>query len=82
LPSLAYMALRETNGAAVKAIREALGIPQGILARDVVVSQGYLSNIEAGRKQPDPAVARRIADRLGVPLDAVTYPVVDVAVSA
>jgi transcriptional regulator with XRE-family HTH domain len=69
------MAIRETNGAAVKAMREALGVPQGVLARDVTVSQGYLSNIEAGRKQPDPAVTRRIADRLGVPLDAITYPV-------
>lgn len=69
------MAQRETNGAAVKAIREALGVPQGILARDVIVSQGYLSNIEAGRKQPDPAVVRRIADRLGISVDAITYPV-------
>ncbi len=78
LPSLSYVAIRETNGAAVKAIREALGVPQGVLAREVTVSQGYLSNIEAGRKQPDPAVARRIADRLGVPLDAITYPVASV----
>lgn len=70
------MAQRGTNGAAVKAIREALGVPQGVLARDVIVSQGYLSNIEAGRKQPDPAVVRRIADRLGVTVDAITYPVV------
>ncbi len=77
MPSLAYMALRETNGAGVKALREALGIPQGVLARDVVVSQGYLSNIEAGRKQPDPAVTKRIATRLGVSLDAITYPVAE-----
>jgi transcriptional regulator with XRE-family HTH domain len=69
------MAHREINGATVKALREALGIPQGVLARDAVISQGYLSNIEAGRKQPDAAVTRRIATRLGVVIDAVTYPV-------
>lgn len=66
---------RKTNGAAVKGLREALGIRQGIFARDVGVSAGYLSNIEAGRKQPDAAVTKRMADRLGVTVDAITYPV-------
>lgn len=66
---------RKLNGSAVRALREALGIKHGHFARDTEVSTGYLSNIEAGRKQPDPAVARRFATRLGVPLDAITYPV-------
>jgi transcriptional regulator with XRE-family HTH domain len=80
VPSVAYLLrmpdarLRSTNGAAVRALREALGIKHGHFARDVEVSTGYLSNIEAGRKQPDPAVTKRIATRLGVPLDAITYP--------
>lgn len=65
---------RKLNGATVRALREALGIKHGHFARDTEVSTGYLSNIEAGRKQPDPAVARRFATRLGVPLDAITYP--------
>lgn len=82
LPSMPYMADRKVNGAAVRALREALGVPHGILARDVEISAGYLSNIEAGRKQPTPAVARRIADRLGVALDAITYPCQPDAVAA
>lgn len=50
-------------------------MPQGKLAERVGVSHGFLSNVEAGRKQPSAAVARRLADQLGVPLDAITYPV-------
>ena len=69
------MALRHINGATVRALRDALGIRHADFARDIVVSTGYLSNIEAGRRQPDPAVVKRIANRLGVSLDAVTYPV-------
>lgn len=69
-------ATRHLNGSTVRALRESLGIKHGIFARDVLVSAGYLSNIEAGRKQPDPAVVRRMATRLGVPIDAITYPVV------
>lgn len=68
-------ATRRLNGPTVRALREALGIKHGAFATDVLVSAGYLSNIEAGRKQPDPAVTRRIADRLGVSVDAITYPV-------
>jgi transcriptional regulator with XRE-family HTH domain len=75
---------RKLNGATVRAMRELLGVKHGHFARDTEVSTGYLSNIEAGRKQPDPAVARRFAARLGVPLDAITYPVPgdDVALEA
>lgn len=67
------MPKRFLNGATVRALRESLGIKHGVFARDVLVSTGYLSNIEAGRKQPDPAVVRRIATRLGVEIDAITY---------
>lgn len=65
---------RHLNGIAVRELRLALGIKHGHFARDVRVSTGYLSNIEAGRKQPAPDVVRRIADRLGVSVDAITYP--------
>lgn len=71
------MASRLLNGETVKEMRKALGIPQAEFARDVIVSAGYLCNIEAGRKQPDAPVVRRIADRLGVSLDAITYPVAE-----
>lgn len=68
------MSRRLVNGPAVRALREAVGVKHGILAIDCDISPGYLTNIEKGIKQPSPAVARRIADRLGVPLDAITYP--------
>ena len=69
------MTYRLTNGATVRAMREALGIRHGVFAVDCLISPGYLTNIEAGRKQPSPVVARRLAQRLGVELDAITYPI-------
>lgn len=69
------MSTRRVNGASVRALRESIGIRHSDFAIRVQVSAGYLTNIEAGRKQPAPDVARRIADQLGVPLDAITYPV-------
>jgi transcriptional regulator with XRE-family HTH domain len=69
------MSIRATNGAAVKALREALGKNQGGLAAQAGISASYLANIEAGRKRPPLATARRLADVLGVPVDAITYPV-------
>lgn len=74
LPTVLPMTARLTNGTAVRALREALGVKHGKFAVDCLISPGYLTNIEAGRKQPAPDVTRRIADRLGVELDAITYP--------
>jgi len=67
------MSKRQINGTAVRAMRELLGVKHGVFAIDCDISPGYLTNIEAGRKQPAPSVQRAIADRLGVPLDAITY---------
>lgn len=69
------MATRNVNGASVKAIREALGHRGGEFATKCSISHAYLSNVEAGRKQPSVAVMRTIAEKLGVPLAAITYPV-------
>lgn len=64
---------RRVHGPAVRAIREALGIKHGEFAIRCDMSPGYLTNIEAGRKQPSPDAAQRIAKQLGVPLDAIAY---------
>lgn len=72
---------RRANPASIRALREALGIRISDLARDVEISVAYACNIEAGRKEPSPAVVRRIADRLGVPLDAITSPSTKVPVA-
>lgn len=71
------MATRNVNGASVKAIREALGHKGSKFAIQCQISHAYLCNVEAGRKQPAADVAKRIADELGVPLAAITYPVLD-----
>lgn len=75
------MATRKILGPAVRAIREALGVKHGELAGRAQVNPGYLTLIEQGRRQPSPAVATRIANALGVSLDAITY-VCDEAVAA
>ena len=68
------MTYRMINGPAVRALRQALGIRQTDFATAVEITPGYLANIEAGRKQPAEDVARRMSERLAVPLDAITYP--------
>lgn len=76
MPTLGNMnSKRMIHGPAVRAIREALGIKHGEFAIRCLVSPGYLTNIEAGRKQPSPEVATAIAKNLGVPLDAIAYSV-------
>lgn len=70
---------RQILGGAVREIRVALGIRHGQFAIDCDISPGYLTNIEAGRKQPSPQVAAALARRLGVPLDSISY---QVAISA
>lgn len=76
------MHTRLVHGPAVKALREAIGVKHGVFAVECLISPGYLTNIEKGKKQPSPAVAARIAERLGVSLDTITYVVTAEAVSA
>lgn len=67
------MKMRLLHGPAVRAIREALGIPHGKFAVDCDISPGYLTNVEKGRKQPSETVITAIAARLGVTKDEITY---------
>lgn len=69
------MSNRRAHGPAIRAIREALGIPHGKFAIDVGISPGYLTNVEKGRKIPSDAVVATIALRLGVTIDQITYPI-------
>ena len=66
---------RLAHGPAIKALREALGIKHGVFAVDCLISPGYLTNIEKGLKQPSPAVIAKMAERLGVSIDTITYTV-------
>lgn len=79
MPIYAYglpMSQRIAHGAAIRAIREAVGVSISAFAPRCDVSQGYMSRVELG-KQPSPQVLRNIADQLGVPLDAVSYVIPD-----
>lgn len=68
---------RKANGATIRAIRKAIGISQVSLAARAGITKVYLCQIELGTKdkQPSPAVLRDIATALGVPLEAISYPV-------
>ncbi len=46
--------------------REARGILQQQMARDIVISQSLLSYIESGEKEPTPEIAAKIALYLGL----------------
>jgi transcriptional regulator with XRE-family HTH domain len=65
---------RRTNGATVRALREALGISQSVLAARCKISKPFVSMIENSVSQPSAQVARALATELAVPLDAITYP--------
>jgi transcriptional regulator with XRE-family HTH domain len=59
------------NPAAVEALMLANGLSVTMLAERAEVHRTYISNIIAGRRQPSAPVAKRIAEGLHVPLDAI-----------
>lgn len=67
------MRMRLAHGPAIRAIREALGIKHGVFAVDCNISPGYLTHVEKGKKQPSEELVSRMADRLGVTKDDITY---------
>lgn len=73
MPSVAGMRQRKFHGPAARAIREATGVSISAFAPRVDVTQGYMSNVELGHKQPTVEFMARVARELGVPLDAISY---------
>ncbi len=67
---------RVTNGQAIIARREQLGIPQKELAERLGVSASYLSRIETGVETPGPTTptVRALLTVLDVSLDDITVP--------
>lgn len=59
-----------TNGSVIRVVRTAYGLTLAELARGAEVSESYLSRLETGKLDGTAPALRRIADRLGVPLDA------------
>lgn len=72
---------RRTNGATIREVRKALGISQRSLAARIGISAPAMCQIESGAVQPHPPTVQRIAAELGVPLDAITYPVAEAVAS-
>lgn len=56
----------ETFGQVVRRLRKAQGRNQQELAEMVEITQGYLSDIEGGRKNPTPEVMCRLRAALGM----------------
>lgn len=61
----------QINPAALATIRELSGLSQAELARRGEFSQGYISELEKGRKNPSPAMVSRIAEVLGCDIAAI-----------
>lgn len=66
------MTLR-ANGPAIRAIRERTGISLSALALCAGINKGQLSRIEREHSETSAPVLRALADRLGVPLEAITH---------
>ena len=66
---------RVINPSALRTIRELVGISQRELSRRAGLHAGTLNSIEAGAYTITPALQRKLADLLGVKLDAITSPV-------
>lgn len=62
-----------TNRYALAELRERSGYSKSHFCRDVGISTGTLSDIEGGRRNPSPALLKRMADVLKVPLPALLY---------
>lgn len=67
------MSKRVAHGPAIRAMRELNGLSVSAFAPRVGVTQGYMSNVELGHKQPTTEFLARVARELSVPLAAVSY---------
>ena len=57
-----------TLGNAIKLVRTATAIKQGVLAKKLNISANYLSLIENGKREPSISFLKRLAGALGVPV--------------
>ena len=64
----------QIHGPALRAIREAKGFTATEVARELEVTQGQVSNWEAGRRNPTRGNLLSLAGLLAVPVEAITIP--------
>lgn len=65
---------RAINRTALREIRGLVGLSQRELAARCGVTQTAVLNLEHGKNGASPELMRKLADQLGVPLDAITVP--------
>jgi transcriptional regulator with XRE-family HTH domain len=63
---------RAINPAALREIRTLVGLSQRELARRCEISETTITNIEREKHGVSPALMRKLADQLGVAIDAIT----------
>jgi len=73
--------LAKMFGAEVKRRRAELGIPQETLAERANLHRTYISDVEAGKRNPSLASIQRVASALGAPVSAVFCSAEDPAVT-
>jgi len=66
---------RVINPAALRDMRQLVGLSQRELGRRAGLHPNSISNIEAGKHPITPELQRTLADVLGVKLDSITIPV-------
>lgn len=66
---------RTINPAALREIRELVGINHRELASRCGIAKGTVSNIELGKHGVTPELTRKLATALGCSVDAITSPV-------
>ncbi|MDG5746699.1 helix-turn-helix transcriptional regulator [Qipengyuania sp. XHP0207] len=60
-------------GEAIRIARSFLGISQKELAASIGVTNGYLSQIESGAREPSQKILRAIAGEIGVPTSSLLF---------
>lgn len=60
-------------GEAIRISRSFLGISQKELASQIGVTNGYLSQIEAGAREPSQKILRALANEIGVPTSSLLF---------
>lgn len=73
------MSNRIAHGPGIRAIREALGISLRQFATDLGISPGHVSLVEQGKRPASDSLIASMARRLGVSVDAITFPASDAA---
>jgi len=60
-------------GIIISSFRKEKGLKQGQLARELGISQTYLSQIERDKKEPNLSLLKKIAKQLNIPLPIIFF---------